>query len=161
MAASNLPPCGIYRTSAPIGDGVPAGRLVYFHNHGNPGPGIYLPERWNQNRAQFSERGYTLPAPVEINAALLEPLPNEGFYRVTKQFYCCEKRCRSFEPDELVQLGYTGNAEPIIFSPEIKTSGFHLPETGSAVTRKELANLAPLKVVEREGVREKTADTLH
>jgi hypothetical protein len=163
MTATNLPPCGIYRTTAPIDD-VPAGRLVYFHNHGNPGPGIYLPERWKQNRAQFSDRGFTLPAPYERSAALLESLPQEGFYRVTKQFYCCEKRCRSFEADELVQLGYTGNAEPIVFSPEFNATGFTLPETGSLVTTKELSNLSPLKVAERAdstNTREKPAGVLH
>jgi hypothetical protein len=37
---ADLPPCGIYRTSQPLGDHVPAGQLVFFHNHGDPGPGI-------------------------------------------------------------------------------------------------------------------------
>src|SRR5690242_17163109 len=93
MATSKLPPCGIYRTKSPIGDAVPAGRLVYFHNHGDPGPGVYLPESWSHNRAQFSERGATLPSPAEQSAEALEALPAEGFYRVTKRFFCCEKKC--------------------------------------------------------------------
>ena len=35
--------------------------MVYFHNHGNPGPGVYLPESWEHNRAKFSPQGITLP----------------------------------------------------------------------------------------------------
>ena len=59
MTTPELPPCGLYRTVAAIG-GVEADRLVYFHNHGDPGPGVYLPERWTRNRATFSSRGNTL-----------------------------------------------------------------------------------------------------
>ena len=40
---------------------MPAGRLVYFHNHGDPGPGIYLPQDWNLNRARWQQRGFTVP----------------------------------------------------------------------------------------------------
>jgi hypothetical protein len=36
-----LPPCGLYRTTLTL-DHVPAGRLVFFHNHGIRGR-IYLP----------------------------------------------------------------------------------------------------------------------
>ena len=52
-----LPPCGLYATRATIGS-IPPGRLVYFHNHGNPGPGIYLPASWKGNRARFEARGH-------------------------------------------------------------------------------------------------------
>jgi hypothetical protein len=57
---SELPPCGLYRTVKPVA-GIDAGRLVYFHNHGNPGPGLYPPDGWNANRARFSENGATVP----------------------------------------------------------------------------------------------------
>ena len=56
----SLPECGLYRTTASIGR-VAANHLVYFHNHGNPGPGVYLPESWEHNRAKFSPQGITLP----------------------------------------------------------------------------------------------------
>ena len=42
MTSPALPACGLYRTLLPIGD-LEAGRLVYFHNHGNPGAGVYFP----------------------------------------------------------------------------------------------------------------------
>ena len=34
---SSLPPCGLYRTRRALGTSIPEGRLVYFHNHGDPG----------------------------------------------------------------------------------------------------------------------------
>ena len=54
--STELPPCGLYRTVKPIGS-IEAGRLVYFHNHGDPGPGLYFPESWSaQPRAVLQER---------------------------------------------------------------------------------------------------------
>lgn len=138
-----LPPCGLYATRAAIG-GVPAGRLVYFHNHGEPGPGIYLPASWKGNRARFEARGHLLPSPEA--ARELEPLPAEGFYRVVEPFHCCEKRCRRFEPSTLVQLGYDGAARAILFLPQIVDAQIALPATGTRVDRDRLAFLEPLRV---------------
>ena len=59
---SELPPCGLYRTTTKIGE-IEAGRLVYFHNHGDPGPGLYLPSGWSNNTARWGARGTTVPAP--------------------------------------------------------------------------------------------------
>lgn len=145
-SSETLPPCGVYRTSAPIGDDVPAGRFVYFHNHGNPGPGVYLPERWELNRAIFHQQGHTLPQPVERSVRALEPLPAEGFYRVAQAFHCCEKRCREYEPGLFVQLGYDGEANALLFVPEITASGIAVPALGSRVDLPVLKKLDPLKV---------------
>jgi hypothetical protein len=87
---------------------VPEGRLVYFHNHGDPGPGVYLPKEWRYNRAQFQGKGQTIDDPGLVRH--LQPLPPEGFYRVTESFHCCEKQCRLFEQDALLQLGYNADA---------------------------------------------------
>lgn len=144
---SNLPPCGLYRTRRTLGP-IPEGRLVYFHNHGDPGPGLYLPSGWNVNRARWHSQGTTLPEPQW--AEHLEPLLAEGLYRVREPFACCEKRCRLFEEELLVQLGYNGMAEPILFVPEWTEEGFHLPTTGTVVDRERLGRLAPLKVAEAE-----------
>lgn len=133
-----LPPCGIYRTIEPIGP-VPAGRLVYFHNHGNPGAGIYLPESWELNRATFKKEGVTLPHPDA--AKNLRPLLAEGLYRVGESFTCCDKNCRVYEKDLLVQLGYNGEARPILFSPEWSDSGLVFPDRGQFVDDLRLARL--------------------
>lgn len=143
MADVALPPCGLYRTLAAIGE-VPEDRLVYFHNHGDPGPGVYLPERWVQNRAVFHPRGHTLADPSV--ASFLEPLEPEGFYRVRETFHCCDQRCREFQPEMLVQLGYDAAATPILFVPEITPGGFGIPERGTRIDPSRIALLARLRV---------------
>ena len=152
---SELPPCGLYVTRAPIAE-IPAGRLVFFHNHGNPGPGVYLPTRWVGNTARFEQPGTLLPS--EDSARSLEALPAEGFYRVVRAFECCPNKCRTFEQDLLVQLGYDGNATSILFVPMQSEGALDVPTTGSRVDRDRLVNLAPLRV----GVAAPVADqTLH
>lgn len=141
-----LPPCGMYRTRDAIGP-IPAGRLVYFHNHGNPGAGLYLPERWEGNRARFSANGHSLPN--EASAAALEPLAAEGFYCVTEAFHCCEKKCRLFEPSLFVQLGYDGAAQPILFVPEIEGAKVNLPERGVRIDAACFDKMVPLMVAQK------------
>lgn len=140
---SELPPCGLYVTRAAIGS-VPAGRLVYFHNHGEPGPGVYLPVSWKGNRARFEARGHLLPDLALVKQ--LEPLPSEGFYRVAEPFHCCEQRCRRFETNALVQLGYDGSGRAILFLPELVDAQMALPTTGTRIDRDRLAFLQPLRV---------------
>lgn len=139
----NLPPCGLYRTRGQVGS-IPAGRLVYFHNHGEPGPGLYLPAGWKRNRVQLSAQGTLLPSPEDVR--WLEPLPPEGFYRVTQAFHCCEKRCRLFEVDALLQLGYDASGQCIVFVPEVVDGMLAVPEQGSRIEHKELEHLRQLKV---------------
>jgi hypothetical protein len=147
MASTKLPACGLYRTTRALGE-LPAGRLVYFHNHGEPGPGVYLPERWQGNRAEFAERGFSLPQPYEQSVTALAPLLAEGFYRVREGFFCCAKKCRRFEPGTFVQLGYDGSGESILFTPELGPQSLSLPASGSLVTRAELNKLERLIVAE-------------
>jgi hypothetical protein len=118
---------------------------VTFHNHGDPGPGIYLPSGWNQNKASFHARGTPIPEPSWASDGL-DPLPAEGFYRVRTSFECCEKRCRTFETDLLVQLGYDGEARAILFVPEWGPQGFSLPERGSSIELDRVSQLAPVTV---------------
>ena len=139
----NLPPCGLYRTTAPIGP-IPMGRLVFFHNHGDPGPGLYLPEGWKGNRVQLAQKGNLLPDPADVRN--LEPLPEEGFYRVLEPFHCCEKRCRRFGEEALVQLGYNASGQAIVFVPEIIDGMLAVPSQGSAIDHTNLAHLRHLKV---------------
>ncbi|MBS1118071.1 MAG: hypothetical protein H6Q90_299 [Deltaproteobacteria bacterium] len=145
-AVSDLPPCGLYRTVSPIAE-IAAGRLVYFHNHGNPGPGVYFPESWTGNRAHFSPQGTTLPVGFDPKALL--PLPAEGFYRVTKSFVCCPKKCVTFEPESFVQLGYNGAGAPLLFVPELSAGVITVPERGTPIDDIAFANLVLLRINER------------
>ena len=144
---SDLPPCGVYRTTQKIGD-VEAGRLVYFHNHGNPGPGLYFPESWSHNRAKWSANGYTLPKVFDMRS--LKPLPAEGFYRVTSSFHCCEKQCVKYEPDQLLQLGYNGAGRAIVFVPEYVAGAITVPDKGTVIDDASFPHLALLKFPERQ-----------
>ncbi|MGB5694774.1 MAG: hypothetical protein WBM46_03900 [Polyangiales bacterium] len=138
-----LPPCGLYRTTGPIGP-IDEGRLVYFHNHGDPGPGIYLPKDWRHNRAEFEAKGHVIDDPGLIR--FLQPLPPEGFYRVIGSFHCCEKQCRRFEEDALLQLGYNANADPILFIPELVDAMLAIPAKGWKTTLEALGNVRALRV---------------
>lgn len=148
MKKENNPPCGIYRTTRPIGDAVPAGIMVFYHNHGEPGPGVYTVLQWKNNKAVFHEGGTTVPD--EQYARSLEPLAPEGFYRVVEPFYCCEKKCQLYEEDVLVQLGYNGDAEALLFIPELIEGALVVPEEGKFVEEWQLTSLALLKVAEVE-----------
>jgi len=139
----NLPPCGLYRTSEPIGS-IPAGKLVYFHNHGEPGPGLYLPASWKGNRMQLSKQGNLLPSPEDVR--FLEPLPPEGFYRVVREFHCCDKKCRLFQPETLLQLGYNGDGAAIAFVPEFIDGMLALPTQGSRIDSSTFEHLKQLRV---------------
>ena len=138
-----LPPCGLYRTTGPIGP-VDTGKLVYFHNHGDPGPGVYLPKEWRYNRAQFEEKGHSIDNPGLVR--FLQPLPSEGFYRVVEAFHCCEKQCRKFAEDSLLQLGYNSEAEPILFVPELVDSMLAIPANGWKTTMESLRHVRQLRV---------------
>ncbi|MBK7860293.1 MAG: hypothetical protein IPJ65_17100 [Archangiaceae bacterium] len=159
MSTADHPPCGLYRTTQQL-ESVPAGRLVYFHNHGQPGAGIYLPHAWNSNRARWHQQGFTVPGPEWSRT--LQPLAPEGLYRVRERFFCCEKKCRSFEPNQLVQLGYTGEAEALLFVPEWSAGGLGIPERGNKVDQAVTAKLELLTVAEgQQATREPAGGLMH
>ncbi len=138
-----LPNCGIYRTSQQIGS-IPAQQLVYFHNHGNPGPGLYLPQNWKNNQVQFSSKGMTL-TPLEL-ANTLEPLKAQGLYRIAQGFHCCEQKCVYFEANQLVQLGYNRSAQAILFLPFWRDTELQFPTKGTHIETLNLQFLEPLQV---------------
>jgi hypothetical protein len=147
VSTSELPPCGLYRTVKPVA-GIEAGRLVYFHNHGNPGPGLYAPERWAHNRAIWSERGTTVAS--DFDPRSIRALPAEGFYRVKKAFHCCEKKCVQFEPDQMVQLGYNGTGKGLLFIPTLQGGAITVPERGTVIDDEAFESIAQLKFPESE-----------
>ena len=97
------------------------------------------------------EQGVTLPSPDA--AKHLQPLLAEGLYRVGEAFTCCEKNCRTFEQDMLVQLGYDGQARPILFMPQWKDEGLDIPERGQLIDTLRLAKLEFLVVPENRTAR--------
>ncbi|MBL8604673.1 MAG: hypothetical protein JNK72_22295 [Myxococcales bacterium] len=139
-----LPPCGLYKTTLRLG-AIAAGRLVYFHNHGTPDPGVYLPVAWRHHRAQFSPEGTPIPAPWW--AASLAPLRPEGLYRVRETFFCCERGCSVFEAETLVQLAYTAEAAAMLFRVRWHGDGrLDAEALGRMIAPEGLARLAPLKL---------------
>ena len=68
MSETNLPPCGLYRTTKPVGD-VPAGALVYFHNHGTPGAAVPFQIRVDNPPADAVDLEATFASPGEALAA--------------------------------------------------------------------------------------------
>lgn len=140
-----LPPCGLYRTTQPVA-GLPAHRLVYFHNHGDPGAGLYLPSGWSGNRATWQKQGHTLPD--EASARHLAPLPAEGLYAVSAAFFCCAQRCVQYQPQQLVQLGYDGEATPLLFIPELGARGLGFPERGTRISEDAFGKLTLLRVAQ-------------
>ena len=137
-------PCGIFRTTQSLDSRVEENRLVYFHNHGDPGPGIYPVTNWRGNKAIFSTQGYTIDAAY---AGTLKPLPPEGFYRIRENFTCCEKNCRTLEAETLVQLGYDIQGRGIVFVPTWNENGLSFPERGTLVLDDRLKLLSPLRVI--------------
>lgn len=139
------PQCGLYRTTQPL-DGLPAGRLVMFHNHGEPGPGVYLPRAWAMNRAQWHTQGTTVPS-AEWSQSLVLLAP-EGLYSVRQSLFCCERRCVEFKQGQLVQLGYDGEANAILFVPEWTARGLSFPERGTRIDADRIASLQVLSVAQ-------------
>ena len=45
-------------------------------------------------------------------------------------FSCCSKRCRTYDAGLLVQLGYDGEARPLLFVPEWTDVGMRFPTEG-------------------------------
>jgi hypothetical protein len=148
-----LPPCGFYQTRLALGS-IGIGQLVYFHNHGDPGPGIYLPLSWQHNRVQWNTAGHTIPD--EAFAASLKWLEPEGLFVVKTAFYCCEKKCQHFHPNQLVQVGYNGEAQGIIFVPELSAQGLSFPQAGTVIESAAFTHLSRVTVAAGQAPKQQT-----
>lgn len=130
--------CGLYLATKPIPAGdefIAPPRLVYYHNHSQQGGSmVVLPGTNEHNRWSFSEKGFLVENKDFIDG--LVPLKREGLYRVREHFHPNEEQV--VDKDALVQLGYNGVGEPIIFFPssikgqnalEFPTSGMRIPSS--------------------------------
>jgi len=146
---SLLPDCGLFRTTKPLPEHdaeVPAGILVYFHNHSDGGlPVVVVPEHNIHNRWHFHGAG--IPFRGLSWADSLASLPSEGFYML--------RRALTFQGGEwpksaLVQLGYTRAGEPILFiaqaRAELKENDLFFSDNGVGIAREQMTLLEPLQV---------------
>jgi hypothetical protein len=126
---SELKPCGLYRTTRALPgkeEQVPEGRLVYYHNHSEQGPPLLLlPSKNTNNRWTFHQRGHLVEDADYIKS--LAPLPREGFYVLRSTLSVGD----GFIPERsLVQLGYNGKAEPILFPGKRVNNSIEFPLRG-------------------------------
>lgn len=145
---ADLPPCGLYRTATAMPDRdeqVPAGKLVYFHNHSRePDTGIVLlPEENTANKWKFTERGYLVRNASWARS--LVPLLDEGFYTVAASF---QKGTTAVEQGQLVQLGYNRDGVPIIFFPtyQATSNGLVFPVKGMSIGPDVYDGLRPVEL---------------
>jgi hypothetical protein len=117
---TTLPSCGLYRTTKPLAgheQQFPENLLVYFHNHSDSGlPQVLAPDHNVHNRWHFHGPGVDFRGLSWADS--LVKMPVEGFYTL--------KRELAFEggtwpKGALVQLGYTRNADPILFIGQVRT----------------------------------------
>jgi hypothetical protein len=146
---SLLPDCGLYLTTKPLPgyeEQVPAGLLVYFHNHSDSGlPQVLTPDhniynRWHFHGPAIEFRGLSW-------ADSLRKIAQEGFYTLRKEL--------SFEGGKwpkstLVQLGYTRGGDPILFIARVRTrldeNDLWFSDKGVALKRDQLSILEPATV---------------
>jgi len=131
---SNLPPCGLYRTTQPLPDKeewVREHLLVYFHNHSQQGPPLLLlPAQNSSNRWSFHDKGYLIKDLDYVDT--LEPLMDEGLYVITEPIYLSRDE---FIPEKtLVQLGYNRGADPILFLAKYAENQISFPNSGLKCT---------------------------
>jgi hypothetical protein len=146
---SSLPACGLYLTTKPLAgheEQFPAGLLVYFHNHSDSGlPQVLAPDHNVHNRWHFHGPG------VEFRglswADGLVKVMAEGFYTLRREL--------SFDggtwpKGALVQLGYTRNADPILFIGQVRTkldeNDLWFSDRGVGISRDQLSILDTIVV---------------
>ncbi len=148
-AKTMLPQCGLYRTTKPLPDHeteIPAGTLIYFHNHSDAGlPVAIAPEHNIMNRWHFHGSG--IPFRGLAWADSLVRLPQEGFYTLRKGL---EFDGGSWPKGTLVQLGYTRTGDPILFIAQLRgvmeENDLFFSDRGVGIAREQLALLELVNV---------------
>lgn len=128
--------CGLYKATRPIPAGsesIAPPRLVYYHNHSQQGGSmVLLPDVNTNNHWTFKDKGFLVTDADFIEG--LEPLKAQGLYRVREHFHPNDEQV--VNTNALVQLGYNGEADPILFFPkgleglnalEFPSSGMKVP----------------------------------
>jgi hypothetical protein len=144
-----LPECGLFRTMKPLPEHegeVPAGILVYFHNHSDSGlPVIVVPDHNVHNRWHFHGAG--IPFRGLSWADSLVKLPAEGFYMLRKTLVF---QGGEWPKGALVQLGYNRSGDGILFIAQVRAqlqeNDVFFSDNGVGVTRDQLVTLEALSV---------------
>jgi hypothetical protein len=139
-----LPDCGLYRTTKPLAgheEQVPAGILVYFHNHSDSGlPTVLTPDhnvlnRWHFHGPAIEFRGLSW-------ASTLQKMPEEGFFTLKKELAFDGG---TWPRNALVQLGYTRAGDPILFMARVRArldeNDLFFSDKGLKITRDQLSLL--------------------
>lgn len=63
-------------------------------------------------------------------------------------FDCCAQHCRTFQAQMLVQLGFNGAGDPIVFVPEWTSAGLSFPEQGFPLDPERASKLELLSVAQ-------------
>ncbi len=108
---------GIYKTTKYLPEHeaqVGPNQLVLIRTDGEFAPAsVLLPVRNEHNQWQFGMPGIKIP-PTSLNwAESLEKVPHEGFYRLLEEFSFGDTG--KWLVNAVVQLGYTREADPILF----------------------------------------------
>ena len=131
---TELPPCGLYRTTQALPgkeDWVRENLLVYFHNHSQQGPPLLLLPSTNQlNRWSFHDKGYLVRDPGFVPT--LAPLKAEGFYVLSESIFLSKDEM--IPERTLVQLGYNRTGDPILFLGDISENQVAFPTSGLKCT---------------------------
>ena len=146
---SILPSCGLYRTTKALPEheaAIPAGSMVYFHNHSDSGlPVVIVPDHNILNRWHFHGAG--IPFRVLSWADTLVKLPPEGFYMLRKGL---DFDGGSWPKNTLAQLGYTKTGDPILFIAQQRSAlaenDLFFSDRGVGISRDQLAILEQLSV---------------
>ena len=127
--AGKYPDCGLYKTTAACPgheEQIPAGRLIYFHNHSEQGdPIMLLPSSNKHNLWTFHSHGTLTQDQGYLST--LTPLLKEGFYQLKRHLHVGEK---VLPEATLVQLGYNTKGEPILFIAKRVDNSLVFPDKG-------------------------------
>jgi hypothetical protein len=141
---------GIYRTSKYLpGHEAQVGpnQLVLIRTDGEFAPAsVLLPVRNEHNQWRFGMPGIVIPATSLEWGRSLHKLPSEGFYRLREELrFGTEGRMGK---NAIVQLGYTQNAEPILFMAQrrnpLTSNDLWFSDRGVKIDDRQLELLDPL-----------------
>ena len=150
--------CGLYRATKALPgneDTVPAGSLVYFHNHSEnngPLPSVIPADHCVHNRWHFHAETAinNIRSPSWVEG--LEKLPEQAFYTLRRELTF---EGGPWQKGVLVQLGYTKTAEPILFiarlRPSLAENDLFFSDKGVGIKREQLSMLEPAVIYSEPG----------